>query len=148
MNKFISALFITLIMSLPAMAIEPPEGAKIPYQGTNRAYTGMQFNEVLEAYGLELSVEAAKSLPPCFARVLGDIIDFRFGESMVCSPSQYHSILAAYGLELTPENVGSKLAKMDIYATVQDGEVIFGDERLFMWSSDWTTILGAYSKAQ
>ena len=148
MNKLIFAMCLTLFTVMPAMAIEPPEGATLPYEGTNRAYTGMQFNEVLEAYGLKLSVQAAKSLPPCFARVIGDIIDFRFGDSMVCSPEQYHAILAAYGLELTPEDVSSKLLKMDTYATVREGNVIFSDEKMFMWSSDWEIILGAYSKAQ
>ena len=148
MKTLIAAQLFSLVLVLPATAIEPPAGATIPYEGTNRAYTGTQFNEVLEAYGLKLSVEAAESLPPCFARVLGDVIDFRFGDSMVCSPGQYHSILGAYGLELTPGNVSSKLGKMDTYATVQDGKVILNDEKVFIWASDWKIILGAYSKAQ
>jgi hypothetical protein len=37
---------------------------------------------------------------------------------------------------------------MDTYATVQGGKVVFNDEKVFIWSSDWEIILGAYSKAQ
>ena len=148
MKNLIEALSITLIMSLPVMAIEPPVGVTIPYEGTNQVYSGTHFNEVLQAYGLKLSVEAAKSLPPCFARVIGDNIDFRFGDSMVCSPRQYHAILVAYGLELTPDDVSSKLGMMDTYAAVKDDKVVFSDEKVFFWSSDWKIILGAYRKAR
>jgi hypothetical protein len=49
MKKLIAALSIMLVMTLPVMAIEPSEGVIVPYEGTNQAYTGTQFNEVLEA---------------------------------------------------------------------------------------------------
>ncbi len=90
MKKLIAALSIMLVMTLPVMAIEPSEGVMVPYEGTSQAYTSTQFNEVLEAYGLMLSLEAAKSVPPCLAKVEGDSITFRYGESIVCSPREYH----------------------------------------------------------
>ncbi len=148
MKKLIAALSIMLVMTLPVMAIEPSEGVMVPYEGTSQAYTSTQFNEVLEAYGLMLSLEAAKSVPPCLAKVEGDTITFRYGESMVCSPREYHSILTAYGLTLTPDDVVSKLGKMDTYATVKDDKLFFSDIKMFLWSSDWKIILGAYRKAR
>ena len=63
LKKTIMTLFITFMMSLPAMAIEPPAGATIPWVGNNALYTSAEFNDVLEAYGLKLSAESAKMVP-------------------------------------------------------------------------------------
>ena len=95
-----------------------------------------------------LSVEAAKRVSSCFAKVRGNTIEFPTGDSMRCSPKEYHSILTAYGLTLTPEDVISKLGKMDTYARVKDGKVVFSEEKVFLWSSDWKIILDAYTKAK
>ena len=147
LKKMIAALFITFVMSFPVMAIEPPEGVAIPYEGINQAYTASQFNEVLEAFGLMLSAEAAKNVPSSFAKVEGDTVTFG-DNSMAYMSSDYHSILAAYGLALTPDDVSSKLGSMDSYATVKDGKVVFSDRGNLTYNpSEWKAILGAYSKA-
>jgi len=148
LKKLIAAFFITSIMSFPVMAIEPPEGVAIPYEGENMAYTPSQFNEVLEAFGLMLSAEAAKNVPSSFAKVEGDTVKFT-DNSMAYLSSDYHSILTAYGLALTPDDASSKLlGPMDSYATVKDGKVVFSDRgNLTFNPSEWKVILGAYSKA-
>lgn len=149
MKTKLTLLFIGLIITLPALAIEPPKGVSIPYEGKDIAYNGDQFTEVLEAYGLNLTIETAKNLPPCFGKVKDNTTEFgRNATSLQCSPSEYHSILTAFGLKLTPDDVISKLSKMDAYATVKDGKVVFNEDKVFLWSSDWGIILDAYSKAQ
>jgi len=40
------------------------------------------------------------------------------------------------------------LGKMDYYAIVQDGKVVFSNENVFLWASDWKIILGAYTMAR
>lgn len=149
MKTIIPALLVALVIALPAIGIEPPEGTTIPYEGKEIAYNGDQFTEVLEAYGLNLTIEAAKNMPSCFGTLKKNTTEFgRNATSLQCSPREYHSILTAFGLKLTPEDVISKLGKMDTYATVQDGKVIFSDEKVFLWSSDWEIIFDAYSKAK
>ncbi len=151
MKKFIVVLSIMFVITLPilALAFDPPEGVTVPYEGKEIAYNGDQFNEVLKAYGLNLTVETAKNLPPCFGTLIENTTVFgRNATSLQCSPREYHSILAAYGLTLTPDDVSSKLGKMENYATVQDGKVVLNDATVFLWSSDWKIILGAYTKAK
>ena len=149
MKTIFPVLFLVLVISLPATAIEPPEGVTIPYEGKDIAYNGDQFTEVLEAYGLTLTVQTARNLPPCFGKVKENTTEFgRNATSLQCSPREYHSILTAFGLTLTPDDVVSKLGEMDSYATVQDGKVVFSDDQVFLWSSDWEIIFNAYSKAK
>jgi len=146
LKKLLVALFITFIVSLPVMAIEPPEGVTIPFEGINQAYTATQFNDVLEAYGLMLSPEAAKNVPSSFAKVDEDTV--KFGDkSMAYTAGDYHSILTAYGLALTPDNVSSKLGSINAYASVKDDKVVFSDKPITYKPSDWEIILSAYSKA-
>lgn len=147
MRKLIATLFFSLVITFPVMAIEPPKGVVVPYTDKEISYTGVQFNEVLEAYGLVLSPESEQSMPSCFATVFPDRIEFGH-DSMRCSPKEFHFILTAYGLMLTPDDVGSRLSEMGTYATVQDGKVVFSDETAFLWSSEWKTILGAYRKVK
>jgi hypothetical protein len=147
LKKIFAVLFVTFVMSLPVMAIEPPEGVAIPYEGGNEAYTASMLNEILEAYGLKFSSEAVQSVPDSFAKVEGDTVTFG-DNSMAYLSSNYHAILAAYGLTLTPDNVTSKLGKMDSYATVKDDKVFFSDKGNLTYNpSEWKMILGAYSKA-
>ena len=151
MKTIFATLCTIIFIALPlgAIAIEPPDGVTIPYEGKEMSYDGDQFTEVLEAYGLSLTVESAKNLPPCFGVVKENTTEFgRNATALTCSPKEYHSILTAFGLTLTPDDVISKLGKMDSYATVQNGEVVFGDEKAFIWSSDWKIILGAYKKSR
>lgn len=147
MKIVILALSISLIVTSPLTAIEPPEGVTIPYEDKEIAYNGDQFNEVLEAYGLNLTVETAQNLPSCFGTVKENTTEFgRNATSLQCSPREYHSILTAYGLGLALDDVSSKLGKMQSYATVKDGKVIFSDDKVFLWSLDWKIILDAYTK--
>lgn len=146
LKKVFAALFITFIMNLPVMAIEPPEGVTIPYKEINQAYTPFEFNEVLEAFALMLSPETAQTVPPSFATVNGDTITFS-NLSMTYLPSTYHSILTAYGLTLTPEGVSSKQGSMNYYAKLIDGSVVFTDNAFYAYKPpEWEIILGAYSK--
>ncbi|MGI9537675.1 MAG: hypothetical protein ACR2PB_11450 [Desulfocapsaceae bacterium] len=147
-KKILAVLFLTFVLSFPAMAIEPPEGATIPYEGENTAYTAIMFNEVLEAYGLKFSTEAAQGVPSSFAKVEGDNVTFS-DSSMAYLSSDYNAILTAYGLTLMPDKVTSELGKLlDSYATVKDDKVVFSDRVNVAYNpSEWKTILGAYSKA-
>ena len=120
-KQFVAVLGAVLIFFSPLMAIEPPEGATIPYEGVNQAYTAAQFNEVLEAYGLMFSKDAASTVPDSYVKVEGDSLTFG-DHSMAYSASEYNAILAAYGLTLTAEDAGSKLAADNSYATVKDGQ--------------------------
>ena len=143
LKKLIIALIAVAVLSVPAMAIEPPAGAKIPWGGNNTAYTPAELNKVLEAYGLKLSTEAAKGTPSSYATVAGDKVKFKH-MATAYRPSAYHSILTAYGLELTPEEVNAKLGSMT-YASVKDGKVVFGRLSTAYNRSEWKTILSAYS---
>ncbi len=53
LKQFFAALFVSIVLSLPALAIEAPEGVTIPFEGINQAYTATQFNDVLVAYVLD-----------------------------------------------------------------------------------------------
>ena len=146
-KRILAVFFLTFVMSFPVMAIEPPEGATIPYQGGNEAYTAGMLNEVLEAYGLMFSSEAVESVPDSFAKVEENTVIFG-DSSMAYKSSNYHAILTAYGLTLTPDNVTSKLGTMDSYATVKDDKVVFSDRGNLTYNpSEWKMVLGAYSKA-
>lgn len=141
-----AALFVSIVLSLPALAIEAPEGVTIPFEGINQSYTATQFNDVLVAYGLMLSPEAAKHVPSSFAIVDGDAVNFK-DKSMAYVAGDYHTILTAYGLSLSAENVSSKLGSIKAYAHVKDGKVVFSTKPIAYTPSEWKTILGAYSVA-
>ena len=146
LKKLLAAFFITFIMSSPVMAIEPPEGVTVPFEGINQAYTAAQFNEVLKAYGLMLSPEAAKHVPSSFAIVEGDAVKFK-DKSMAYVAGDYHTILTAYGLTLSPENVSAKLGSIKAYAHVKDGSVVFSTKPIAYNPPEWKTILRAYDVA-
>jgi len=147
LKQIIAALFVSIVLSIPAIAIEPPAGAKIPYEGKNVAYTSAMFNEVLEAYGLNLTAEAAKNVPSNYAKVDGDKVIFT-DKPFAFRPDEYHSILSAYGLTLTPEEVSAKLAGTPIpYATVEGDKVVLGKKSAAFTPEEWQTILSAYSLA-
>ena len=146
LRKILVTLFITLMVSSPAMAIEPPEGVTIPFEGKNEAYTATQFNDVLVAYGLMLTPEAAKHVPSSFAIVEGDAIKFK-SKSMAYVAGDYHTILTAYGLTLSPENVSAKLGMIKAYAHVKDGTIVFSTKPIAYNPPEWKTILSAYSVA-
>ena len=146
LKQFFAALFVSIVLSLPALAIEAPEGVTIPFEGINQAYTATQFNDVLVAYGLRLSPEAAKHVPSSFAIVDGDAVKFK-DKSMAYVAGDYHTILTAYGLSLSAQNVSSKLGSITAYAHVKDGKVVFSTKPIAYTPSEWKTILSAYSAA-
>lgn len=143
LKKTFITLFITVMMSLPAMAIEPPAGATIPWMGGNTAYSSVRFNDILEAYGLNLSAESVKMAPPSYAKLAGDTVKFN-DTAIAYYPINYHSILTAYGLEINPDEVSAKL-KLISYASVKDGKVVFGKISTAYNPHEWETILSTYS---
>ena len=138
-------LFLCLVglMSAPALAIEPPEGATIPWGSNNTAYTAEEFNAVLEAYGLSLAPGAGNTAPSTYAKSAGDKVVF--GKTAYAyRPATYHAIFTSYGLELSPEEVTAKLG-MVRYASVKNGTVVFADSQYAYNRSELKTILSAYN---
>lgn len=142
-RKTLLLLFITVFMSLPAVAIEPPDGAKIPWGNQNNAYTSSTFNDVLVAYGLNLSTESANKTPASYAKTSADKVMFN-DRAIAYSPEDYHSILTAYGLLLSPEDVRAKLGSVS-YASAKTDKVSFGQSAIAYNKDEWKTILSAYS---
>ena len=64
------------------------------------------FNEILNAYGLELTPEAAVDLPINYAKVVDGKVVFDW-KSMAFAPQDYHKIFTAYGLTLSPEDAAT-----------------------------------------
>jgi OOP family OmpA-OmpF porin len=143
LKKVLVALLGVMVFSLPAMAIEPPAGAVIPWGNQNTAYTSAEFNNILEAYGLMLSPGSLDGVPPAYARAAGNNVGFN-DTATAFRPSVYHAILTAYGLELSPEQVSAKFGLLN-YASVKNGEIVFGDTSTAYNQSEWMTILSAYN---
>ena len=148
-RKTLLLLFITSLMSFPAMAIEPPEGATIPWGPQNTAYTSRMFNGVLEAYGLNLATDSANTTPKSYARASDDKVMFN-DRAIAYSPADYHSILTAYGLLLSPEAVSTKLGSNTYpsarsYASVRSDKIVFGKNAMAYNADEWETILSAYN---
>lgn len=132
-RKLLFALVALVVMSLPAMAIEPPDGAMVPWGSNNTAYTTKEFNAVLEAYGLMLTADAGMGVPAAS------------GVPIVYPPAVYDKIITAYGLVLKPENVTPRISQIG-YASVNDNNVSFGKISTAYNKSEWMEILGGYSK--
>jgi OOP family OmpA-OmpF porin len=146
-KKTLFALMAMLITCIPALAIEPPPGATPMFDETptSTAYaSAYEFNQILEAYGLQLEPEAVSGVPSSYAKVSGNQVVFN-ETSVAYSPTQYHSILTAYGLELTPEAVNQKLGGIPSYATVKNDTIVFPEVSTAYSGEDWKTILSAYS---
>lgn len=146
-KKTLFALMAMLITCIPALAIEPPPGATPMFDETptSTAYaSAYEFNQILEAYGLQLEPEAVSGVPSSYAKVSGNQVVFN-ETSIAYSPTQYHSILTAYGLELTPEAVNQKLGGVSSYATVKNDAIVFPEVSTAYSGEDWKTILSAYS---
>ena len=93
------------------------------------------------------SKDAASTVPDSYVKVEGDTLTFG-DHSMAYTASEYNAILVAYGLTLTADDVSSKLAEENSYATVKDGQVVFNDTGSWAGKPDeWKKILSAYSKA-
>lgn len=142
-RKTLLLLLLTGFISFPAVAIEPPEGATIPWGKENNAYTSRMFNAVLEAYGLSLSADAAGSTPSTYARVADDKVRFN-DTAYAYRPAVYHAILTAYGLELNPAEVSAKLGSVT-YASVRNDKVVFAGQNWAYRAEELKTILSAYT---
>lgn len=144
MKKLLFALVALVVMSLPAMAIQPPDGAKVPWGSNNTTYTAEEFNAVLEAYDLMLPADAVMGVPTPYAMASGDKVKFT-KIAIAYSPADYDKILTAYGLVLKPENVTPKISQIG-YASVKDNKVSFGKISTDYNKVEWIEILGGYSK--
>lgn len=146
LKKTVVTCLATAMMCAPAMAIELPKDVSPSiFSKQATAYPSFRFNDILEAYGLNLSPAGAKTVPQPYAKVKGDSVAFN-SASMTYSPDRYHQIFTAYGLELSPEAVGKKLG-IPSYATAKDGKISFGKDSIAYARSEWLQILGAYQLA-
>ena len=141
-RKMLLYLFLVALVSSPALAIEPPAGATIPWGRDNTAYTATEFNAVLEAYGLNLTPESVKNVPKSYAKMAGDKVMFG-NTAFAYRPVTYHAILTSYGLELSPEEVTAKLGNVP-YAKVKNGKVVFAESQYAYNAGEWKKILSVY----
>ena len=142
-RKVILLFLMSALMSMPALAIEPPEGATIPWGKENHAYTSRTFNDVLVAYGLSLAAESASQTPASYAKTSDDKVIFN-DSAIAYSPEDYHAILTAYGLLLSPEEVRAKLGSVS-YASAKSDKIVFGQSAFAYNAEEWQTILSAYN---
>jgi len=131
------AICVAFVMSLPAFAIDVPEGALVKMKST--AYSGTEFNAVMEACGLTLSPEAAGNVPSSYAKVKnGEVV---FGKkSTAYSPDLTNDILTAYGLVLNKEEAAAKLGAINY----MDKNGNFNKKSYAYGKSELTQILAAY----
>lgn len=103
------AICAALVMSLPAFAIDVPDGALARMKST--AYSGVEFNALMESLGLTFNSDAS-GVPSSYAKVNnGDVV---FGnKSTAYSPDLTHNILTAYGLLLNKEEAAAKLGAIN-----------------------------------
>jgi len=158
MKKFMVMVLcfaVALAMSLPASAIElSPDAANIPdtyakvkdgqvvYDWKSKAYSPVTFNEILNAYGLELTPEAAVDLPINYAKVVDGKVVFDW-KSMAFAPQDYHKIFTAYGLTLSPEDAATIPAYLN-YCKVVDGNIVFDWKSTAYSGEGLSQILAAY----
>ena len=142
-KKLFFSLVVVGILSSPALAIEPPQGATIPWGPNNNAYTSNAFNAVLEAYGLKLGAEAAAQTPATYASSAGGEVKFN-NRAIAYKPAVYHKILTAYGLELNTAEANAILGSVP-YATIRDGKPSFRSGSIAYRANELATILKAYS---
>jgi OOP family OmpA-OmpF porin len=142
LKKTVFASIVALTLCSPAMAIEPPSGATSGFNAQATAYPSVQFNQILEGYGLSLPADAVAGVPDTYATSADGKLVFN-NNFKAYTPEQYHAIFTSYGLNLTPDAVSSKLG-ISSYAKVKGGEVVFGTAKLAFTSDEWQKILSAY----
>ena len=146
---------LALAVALPASAIElSPDAANIPsvyasvkdgqvvYKNSPTAFDSTTFNDILTAYGLELTPEAAANVPASYAKVVDGQVVFN-EKSMAYTPEDYHKIFTAYGLVLSPEDATAIQGPIN-YAKVVDGEVVLGKTSTAYSALGLSQILAAY----
>ncbi len=153
---FVLCAALCLCLGAPALAVElnPQDAGEVPgtfavvkdgtlvYSKSPTAYTPREINNILEAYGFELSADAIDGLPPNFAKAAdGEIV---FGKNPTAySASDLHSIFTAYGLTLSPE-AAEELTGTN-FAAARDGEIVFGKSSTAYSGAALASVLSAYS---
>ncbi|MEN8200414.1 MAG: OmpA family protein, partial [Thermodesulfobacteriota bacterium] len=145
LKRFLLTCMIVVVSCSPAFAIEVPKEAQDMMEKPQAtAYTSKIFNSILMACGVSaLGTDAVAGVPASYAKVAGDNVKFN-NDSMVYPPKKYHAILTAYGLQIDPEEVSARLGASD-YATVKDGNVVFGKISTAYTKSEWINILACYT---
>ena len=146
LKKTLFAMLAMLAISIPVQSIELPAGATPTFENSSTAYSSYEFNNLMEAYGLNLNVDEVSGVPSSYAKVSGNKVVFN-DTPIAYTPTQYHSIFTAYGLELTPEAVKQKLEGhgLSSYAKVQNDKIVFGNTPTAYGRDELLTILSAYS---
>jgi len=130
------AICAALVMSVPAFAIDVPEGT---FNAKSTAYSGADFNAIMESLGLQFNPQA--SVPASYAKV-GDDGTVAFGKkSTAYSPDLYHEILSAYGLLLNKEEAAEMLGAIN-YVN-KDGS--FKTKSYAYGGSEWAKIMSVYN---
>ena len=128
-----------------ANAVDFPEGGSPFFYKQSTAYSSIKFNEILEAYNLNLDItsDAASVLPVTYAKQSEEQAVFN-NVSRAYIPSEYHDIFTSYGLMLNKQAVEDKL-KVGSYAKVVNDEIVFGKTTIAYDGKDLENILAAYS---
>ena len=147
---------MALALSMPALAIElSPDAQNVPsgyavvsngevmYKGPPTAWCSMDFNAILEAYGLTFAQDAVGDVPTSYAKAADDKVLFN-KTPVAYPPVDYNRIFNAYGLQMSPEQCDS-LKGVVSYCKVVDDTVVFGNTATAYDSLELSKIIGAYS---
>jgi OOP family OmpA-OmpF porin len=145
LRKIVFISFLAVFLGTYAYAVEFPKGGSPFFYKQSTAYSSMKFNEIMEAYGLDLDInsDAAAELPDGYAAAAdGKPVFNKVPRAYI--PTEYHGIFTAYGLELNKQYVQDEL-NIPSYARVAGDEVKFGSTRVAYSAEQWENILAAYS---
>jgi len=148
---------LCLCLGTPSLAVdlEPQDAGDVPttfavvkdgtlvYSKSPTAYSPAEINNIMEAYGYELSANAVTDdLPTGFAKASdGGVV---FGKSPTAySAGDLHAIFNAYGLTLSPE--AAEAITGSNFAAVKNGEIVFGKSPTAYSGATLASILSAYS---
>lgn len=145
LKRTVFASLAALALSTPALALDLPQGEASGFNTLSTAYPSSSFNTILQGYGLSLPAENVAVVPAPYAKVADNKPAFN-DVIKAYTPVEYDAIFRAYGLTLSPEMVSEKLA-ISSYATVKDGEVVFGSAKLALNGGEWENVLSAYELA-
>lgn len=187
MKKLICCISITvwcLVVSLPVFAIELSierlkneeysvpgsyakvitvlengiEVEKIVFSGSSTFYGPKSLNNILEAYGVSLSIDALKDkknrVPKSFAKIVKDEDDIEMivfsNSSTFYGPKSLNNILEAYGVSLSMDALKDKKNRVPksfakIVKDENDKEkIVFSDSFTFYGPKSLNNILEAY----
>jgi len=130
------AICAALVMSLPAFAIDVPDGT---FRAKSTAYSGTEFNAIMESLGLTFNSDAS-GVPSSYAKVTGGNVAFG-KKSTAYSPDLYHNILTAYGLLLNKEEAAKVLGAINYV----DANGNFKKKSYAYGGSEWSKIMSVYN---